>query len=193
MFKLLLNPFEKYTEKQLLFFGALMLIIGSYIGFLCNGYFDSILHISFIKNTTFVNTIIQNLIITTLLSFILFGIGKIINKKTRFIDVLNVTLIARIPFYFSTLININNKSAELTDKLMINLIDINNINLSTLDYVFLFTTAAFGLVCIVWFAYLLWNGFKIATNAKTNKPVILLIISLLVANYISSYLIQYLK
>lgn len=189
MLKLLLNPFEKFSEKKLVLFGTLMLVVGSYIGFLCNAYFDSILHISFSKGVTFANIILQNLIITLLLSLLLFGIGKIINKKTRFIDVLNISLIARIPFYFSTLININNKSSELTDKLLINL----SVNLTTFDYLFLFLTAVFGLICIIWFAFLLWNGFKIATNAKTNKPVILLIVTLLIANFLSTYLIQIIK
>lgn len=191
MYKFLLNPFEKYSEKQLFTFGTLFLFIGSYIGFLCNAYFDSLLHITFIHKTTFIPILIQNTIIVLLLTLILFTIGKITNKKTRLIDVLNVSLIARIPIYLTTIININNATTKITDKLIINITNLENLHLSIIEYFLLLVIAIIGLISIIWFAYLLWNGFKTATNAKSNKPVILLILSLLIANYISNLLIHY--
>lgn len=191
MYKTLLNPFEKFSEKQLLIFGILFLFIGSYIGFLVNAYFDSILHISFVENTSYINSIAQNLIIIVLLTIILFALGKYLNPKTRWIDLFNVSLIARIPFYFSTLINYNNSTLKLTDKIMNNLDAIQNIRFSTSEYLFLIITSVFGILCLLLFAVLLWNGFKTATNAKTTKEIILLIITLLIANFISSYLINF--
>jgi hypothetical protein len=190
MIKTFLNPFEKYTENKLFFFGLLLLIIGSYAGFLFNAYFDSILHISFIKNSVFVATLIQNVIIAILLSLALYALGKYINPKTRFIDILNVSLIARIPFYFSSLVNINNSTFNLTEKLIDNKFSIENIQFSTSDYFMLLFSTTLGLLLLIWFAILLWNGFKTATNAKTGKEIILLIVCLLLANFISSYLIQ---
>jgi uncharacterized protein YjeT (DUF2065 family) len=190
MIKKMLNPFEKYTENKLLVFGLVCLIIGSYIGYLFNAYFDSILHISFIKNSGFIATLIQNVIIAILLVIVLYALGKYINPKTRFVDVLNVSLIARIPFYFSSLVNINDSTYILTEKLINNKFSIENIEFSTSDYLVLLFSTTLGLLLIIWFAILLWNGFKTATNAKTTKEIVLLIISLLITNFISSYLIQ---
>ena len=190
MIKTLLNPFEKFSEKQLLFFGILFLFIGSYIGFLLNAYFDSILHISFVQNTTYIFVLLQNLTITTLLSIVLFALGKYFNPKTRFIDVLNVSLVARIPFYFSTLININNATSKLTDRIISNLDTIENIKFSTSEYLFLILTSVFGIGCVFLFGYLLWKGFKTATNAKTTKEIMLLILTLLFINFISFYIIN---
>ena len=190
MIKTLLNPFEKFSEKQLLFFGILFLFIGSYIGFLLNAYFDSILHISFVQNTTYIFVLLQNLTITTLLSIVLFALGKYFNPKTRFIDLLNVSLVARIPFYFSTLININNATSKLTDRIINNLDTIQNIKFSTSEYLFLILTSVFGILCVFLFGYLLWKGFKTATNAKTTKEIILLILTLLFINFISFYIIN---
>ena len=190
MIKKILNPFEKYTENKLLVFGLVCLIIGSYIGYLFNAYFDSILHISFIKNSGFIATLIQNVIIAILLAIVLYALGKYINPKTRFVDVLNVSLIARIPFYFSSLVNINNSTYILTEKLINDKFSIENIEFSSSDYLVLLFSAMLGLLVIIWFAILLWNGFKTATNAKTNKDIILFIVSLLIANFISSHLIQ---
>ena len=190
MFKVLLNPFEKFSEKQMLIFGILFLLIGSYIGFLVNAYFDSILHISFVQNTSYLYIVLQNVTIIALLSAVLFAIGKYFNPKTRFIDLLNVSLIARIPFYFSTLININNATSKLTDRIINNLDTIQNIKLSTSEYVFLFFTSIFGIICVFLFAFLLWKGFKTATNAKTTKEIIILIVTLLFTNFISFYIIN---
>lgn len=193
MIKTILNPFEKFTEQKLLLFGLLLLLIGSYIGFVFNAYFDSILHISFIKNSVLIATLIQNAIIAVLLAIVLYALGKYINPKTRFIDILNVSLIARIPFYFSSLANINDSTYNLTEKLINNKFSIENIEFSTSDYFMLLFSTTLGLLLIIWFAILLWNGFKTATNAKTGKEIILLIVSLLIANFISSYLIQLLN
>lgn len=190
MIKNILNPFEKYTESKLLVFGWVFLIIGSYIGYLFNAYFDSILHISFIKNSMFITTLIQNIINVVLLSSALYVLGKYINPKTRFVDVINVSLIARIPFYFSSLANINDSTYNLTEKLMSNKFSAENIEFSSSDYLMLLFSTTLGLLLIVCFAILLWNGFKTATNAKKSKEIILFIVSLLVANFISSYLIQ---
>lgn len=190
MIKTLLNPFEKFSEKQLLIFGLLFLFVGSYIGFLVNAYFDSILHISFIQNATYISSILQNTTITVLLSLVLFALGKYLNPKTRFIDLLNVSLIARIPFYFSALININNATSKLTDSIVNNLDNVQNIKFSTSEYLFLILTSVFGILCILLFAILLWKGFKTATNAKTTKEIILLIITLLITNFISFYILN---
>lgn len=190
MIKKILNPFEKYTENKLLVFGLVCLLIGSYIGFIFNAYFDSILHISFIKNSILISTLIQNITIAILLSTVLYALGKYINPKTRLIDVLNVSLIARIPFYFSSLVNINDSTYILTEKLINDKFSIENIEFSTSDYLVLLFSTMLGLLLIIWFAILLWNGFKTATNAKTSKDIILFIVSLLIANFISSHLIQ---
>lgn len=190
MIKTLLNPFEKFSEKQLLIFGLLFLFVGSYIGFLVNAYFDSILHISFIQNATYISSILQNTTITVLLSLVLFALGKYLNPKTRFIDLLNVSLIARIPFYLSALININNATSKLTDSIVNNLDNVQNIKFSTSEYLFLILTSVFGILCILLFAILLWKGFKTATNAKTTKEIILLIITLLITNFISFYILN---
>jgi hypothetical protein len=168
MLKTLLNPFEKFSEKQLLLFGLLFLLIGSFLCYQFNAFFDSILHISFPDTISFLNHFIQNIALTLILSIFLFAFGKYLNPKTRFIDILNVSLIAKIPFYLTTLTNINNLTKNSSDHLIKGLSDIQNINISTQDYVVLFITSILTIFVLIWFAVLVWNGFKTATNAKTT-------------------------
>lgn len=190
MLKILINPFEKYAEKPLFLFGLAFLFIGSYLGFLFNTKFDSILHISPIENSSLISSMVQNLLIIFLLTIVLFLLGKYYNTKTRFVDILNVSLISRIPFYFSTLLNINNLNKTITDKLIKNVDTIQNLNFTTFEYLFLFIVTIIGLLTIIWFAILIWNGFKTATNAKTKKEIILFSITLIITNFISAYIIH---
>lgn len=193
MIKTLLNPFEKYSEKQLFIFGILFLLIGSFLGYQFNALFDSILHISFPDNISFINHLLQNIALTLILTFFLFALGKYFNSKTRFIDILNSSLIARIPFYLTTLSNINDASSTISNKLLESLNDLKNITISTQDYFVLFLTSILSLVGIIWLSILLWNGFKTATNAKTTKQIVLFILIILIANFASSYTYQLLN
>jgi hypothetical protein len=193
MIKILLNPFEKFSEKQLFVFGILFLLIGSFLGYQFNALFDSILHLSFPDNISFINHLLQNIILTLILSLFLYAFGIYFNSKTRYIDILNVSLIARIPFYLTTLANINDASSTISNKLLESLNDLKSTSISTQDYSFLIATSILSLVCIIWLAVLLWNGFKTATNAKTTKQIVLFILVILVANFISSYTYQLLN
>lgn len=193
MIKTLLNPFEKYSEKQLLIFGILFLLIGSFLGYQFNALFDSILHISFPDNISFINHLLQNIALTLILTVFLFALGNYFNSKTRFIDILNSSLIARIPFYLTTLVNINDASSTISNKLLESLNDLKNITISTQDYFVLFLTSILSLVGIIWLSILLWNGFKTATNAKTTKQIVLFILVILIANFASSYTYQLLN
>jgi hypothetical protein len=193
MIKILLNPFEKFSEKQLFVFGILFLLIGSFLGYQFNALFDSILHLSFPDNISFIHHLLQNIILTLILSLFLYAFGIYFNSKTRYIDILNVSLIARIPFYLTTLANINDASSTISNKLLESLNDLKSTSISTQDYSFLIATSILSLVCIIWLAVLLWNGFKTATNAKTTKQIVLFILVILVANFISSYTYQLLN
>ena len=193
MLKTLLNPFEKFSENQLLIFGILFLLIGSFLGYQFNALFDSILHISFPDNISLINHLLQNIILTLILTVFLFALGKYFNSKTRFIDILNSSLIARIPFYLTTLVNINDTSSTISSKLLESLNDLKNITISKQDYFILFLTSILSLAGIIWLAILLWNGFKTATNAKTTKQIVLFILVILIANFVSSYTYQLLN
>jgi hypothetical protein len=50
----------------------------------------------------------------------------------------------------------------------------------------------FAVLAIISLIFLLWNGFKIATNAKGKKPIILFVTGLLLTEILSKNLINYL-
>lgn len=187
--KKLYNPFEIFSEKQLLISGIIILILGSYIGFLFNGRFDGVVDLHFMENVTLSNVLIDNLINTVLLSVFLFLLGLFINSKTRIIDILNTSLIARIPFYMLPFFNTNNKMIETTEGLLEMATSNNMESLTPIDLFFVVVFGILALLTLIWFSILLWNGFKVATNAKGTKAVVFFITVVLLAEIVSKYLI----
>ncbi|RZK10756.1 MAG: hypothetical protein EOO46_09445 [Flavobacterium sp.] len=168
----LFNPFEKYTESKLLIFGIVITLIGSYLGYIFQGRFDGILDLHFPDAVTIEQPFLDNLVNIFSLFIFLFLLGKYINPKTRFVDVLTPILIARAPFYLLTLTNYQNYNANLGQKIMTS-IDLNNpqngLNIEASEMFFLALFTGITLLFIVWFVILLFNGFKVATNARGIK------------------------
>lgn len=190
MIKLLFNPFEKYSEKTLVTFGIIATIIGTLLGLVFNGIYDGILDMHPVKDIS-ITEIIYSLVTNFLIiGIILFMLGKIINPKTRFIDVLSTIMIAKIPLYLLTFTNINGFNYELgieiQSKLILN--QMNNFSGLLLSKLILITILS--LIVLVWTISLLYNGFKTATNIKSHKHILLFIISLIIAEVISKIAIS---
>ena len=187
--KQLYNPFELYSERQLLIFGLVMTLIGSFLGYLFNGRFDGIIDFHLIESVTFFEVVLDNFFNTILLTMLMFITGKFINSKTRFVDVLNTSLIARIPFYILPFFNFNNVMYDLSNRTY-SIIVAGSFNaISTPDIILLMLFSFVAICTLIWFSVLIWNGFKVATNAKGIKNIIVFIFTILVAEVISKYII----
>src|SRR5690606_32363125 len=104
---LLLNPFAIISDKKQSLIGFISLIIGIMLIYNFQIQIDIFgIHLS--ENQSFKNATLRQLFIITVLTITLFIIGKIINKKTRLIDILNTVLLAFIPLYLSAFQNTNN-------------------------------------------------------------------------------------
>jgi hypothetical protein len=193
MKKLFFNPFEKNSETRLLIFGLILTAAGSYLGYLFNGRYDGVIDLHFTKNTTLVQPFIDNLINIVSLFAVLFLVGKIINTKTRIIDILSPILISRMPFYLLTFFNFRNfisdATASIVEKLNLKAIP-TELDLSPLSMILLMLFAMISILCLIWFIVLLYNGFKIATNCKTSMHKLYFALSIVAAEIISKILIS---
>lgn len=190
--KLLFNPFERYSEKQLVFIGITSTIIGSLMAIFFNARFDGILDLHFVEKIKIHEPLIDLLIDLFCLILILFLIGKYINKKTRIIDIISATLISKIPFYFLLFQNIDGILFRITDKLTKSLLTKNYSleTITTIEMAYLVFSGIIGLVLIISSITLLFNGFKTATNAKNTKSIILFIVAVLLTEVVSKILIS---
>ena len=94
-----LNPLKKFSERQLLLFGIISTMIGCWIGFMSKVTFDGLIDAHPYSKQTLTVVCIENIINITLCCILLLIIGKSINRKTRLIDILNTTMLSRIPLY----------------------------------------------------------------------------------------------
>ena len=176
MKKILLNPFEFFSEKQLLLVGFLGNALLVFLSFYFNMKFIGNLKSIPLNEIEFKNVIIQHLIIVATTTFLFFGLGKYLNSKTRFIDVLATCLVSRVVFCIIPIINYNNKMYEITKRVIGSLTTANPEKAMASDLPLLVFFSVIALMVMVWFFILLYNGFKTSTNAKGSKPIILFIV-----------------
>ena len=185
----LLKPFEVYSEKKLLIIGTIVTILGSLSASYFNVRYDGAIDLHFVNNTTLYQPFIDNIINIISLCIPLFIVGKIINNKTRIIDIITVILISRIPFYIISLFNINNIVFNASKKL----ISINPAEkiaqIKNIEWFIIIMSAILTITALIWFISLLFNGYKIATNAKGGKSIFLFVISIIIAEIISKIIL----
>lgn len=190
--KLLFNPFERYSEKQLILIGIATTLIGCLLAISCNGRFDGILDLHFVEKVKIHEPIIDIVIDTLCLVTLLYLIGKYINKKTRIVDIISSVLISKIPFYILLFQNINSFSFRITDKLTKSLLTKNYSleKVTTGEMTYLVFFGILSLVLIIWSITLLYNGFKTATNAKNTKSILLFIVAVVLSEVVSKIVIS---
>ncbi|MBI1183212.1 hypothetical protein GC194_02990 [bacterium] len=193
MIRLLINPFEKLNERLLLLIGIASIAFGSATGALMQFRFDGILDMHTPGEATIMQTFFDNLIDISCLVICLFIAARGINEKTRPIDLLNTSMVARLPLYLAPLFDFTHASTRLLK--LTEAGDYENImhEINALDIVSLIVFALFSIWFLVWYVALLYNGYKVACNAKSGKAVAYFILALLAAEIISKILISQLN
>jgi len=182
---ILFKPFEKFRENQLFIFGTFFLLLGTYIATFCHANYDGAIDIHFSNyQLTFTELLTENLINISVLFLCLFLAGIYRYKKTKTIDILNIVLISRVPFYFLALFNVNNSLSVNSS------IPINELMDFAMEHLFLLITMTIVMILVViWMFALLYNGYKTATNAKGNVGLALFIAAIVVAEILSKLII----
>ena len=188
MKKVLFNPFEQFSERPLILFGISVTILLSMTGAFFNARFDGVIDLHFSTPTFFINTLTDNAINIVILSLALFTLGKYRNNKTRFVDVFTASLIARIPYYILPFFNWNNTVLIESEKLLKQFMTVQPgvaPQFETTNMLVLVLFAGFSLLFLAWFIYLLYQGYKVATNAKGGIEIILFGVTILIAEVFS--------
>lgn len=192
--KRLFNPFEKYTERQLLLFGTLITIAGAIIAWQFKARFDGALDVHFTGHVTIRQTIVDLAVSMLSLLLFLWLAAQFINRKTRVVDLLSAVIIARIPFYVLPLFNCTGWMSGFGTELEEQLKAGQQITWvpEAGELVLLIFFALFTILLLVWAIALLYNGYRVATNAKGSKAVILFIAAVLLAEIVSKIALYFL-
>ncbi|KFF26777.1 YIP1 family protein [Chryseobacterium vrystaatense] len=171
--KTIFNPFERFDDKLLLVIGLLGTALIVLLGYYWTGNsFISIYRISRMDKVTF-----EAIAIPTFISFasaiiILFILGRILNNKTRVIDIVNTVLISqlvvsvmqvmdKIPLIKNTQARMISQKAHPSEALPI------------WDLTVTIGIATISLIIMIYSITLYYNGFKTATNIKKWQHITL--------------------
>lgn len=103
--KKILNPFIYFSDQKLMFASVLITIFGLLSGYFFNAHYDGVIDVHFTDTITLRAIVLELIIDISILSLLFYIFGKIINKQTRFIDILIVNMISRLPLYILTFSN----------------------------------------------------------------------------------------
>ena len=188
--KKLLNPIEFFNDKKLLIANIIIFVIGTTVSVLMCANFESPIDLHFDSKIVPLQTILGNTIATISLFIVFFISGKLINKKTRWIDCLNLALYTRILFYFLSLINITSFFSSQTSALETtnDLDSLNKIDLADMiiGYSFVFIFFAFLLLLGI----TIYRSFTTISNAKKTSDYLILVGIFLFTTIISSFLFR---
>lgn len=182
--KIIFNPFEKFGDKQLLSVGLIGFVALNVVCIVFKMNFDGILHLE--NSDGIVQQIILKNIAIVLSAIILFFIlGKIYNRKTRFIDIVNTFLIGIIPTLFILLWNeipYFKRAQENIGKIVS---DQSKMAEHSGDLFILSISAIVALPLIIYIIILLYNGFKTSTNIKSVWKIAVFFVILFILNLIT--------
>src|SRR5690606_28944161 len=99
---LLLNPLEKYTTKFLLVIGLVAAVLGSLLAYHFQVVYDGAVDVHF-SEVAFFDAFLINFLQIVIVSILLYLAAFLFNRKTRWLDLFIVSLLYRIPIYFSVL------------------------------------------------------------------------------------------
>lgn len=187
--KLLFNPFGIYSEKQLLVSGILITLAGSLVGSLFNVTFDGVLDVHQYE-TDFLTSLKENSINVACIFIVLFILGKLINRKTRAIDILNTAMVSRFPQYISAVITALPVLKKVEDEIISHQGDLQHLNFQPMDLMLLFVISMILLSITSYYITLMVNGFRTAVNAKKWQHFVGFAIALIIAEIISKLLIS---
>ncbi|EEI91610.1 hypothetical protein HMPREF0765_2920 [Sphingobacterium spiritivorum ATCC 33300] len=191
--KIYLKPFDDFSERSLFITGVIFYFLGSLFAYFYHIKYNGFINIRFGESTALYFPFINNLVNTVLPSVILFLFAKMIYAKTRFIDVLNTVLIARIVIYLTSVLVVLDKSKSATEKITkaVAAGDIKLETVSKLDLFLVIFIGLFSLLIMIYYFYILIQGMKVAMN---NKKIIVngaIVIIFLIADLIVQFYFPY--
>ena len=185
-----LHPFEKTSEQKQLLVGLLTLLTGGVLGYSFNARFDGVIDLHFTEKVSYSEPLFDLLITIAITSVLLFGLGKTINAKTRFVDLLYPTLWAKAPYVLMTFFNIHQASYLSGNQIVEAFQNGGNYEPSTVTLALLLIEAIVMLAALILSVIWLFNGFILATNSKGIRNNIYFILILLLAEILSKHLIS---
>ena len=163
----LLNPFAKYSEKQLLVVGILSFILLIAVSYFFGMQLNGIFHIGYSTDGSWLSIAWQHFCIYGSAIVVLLVLAYFFNAKTRWVDVVNTVLVSSFPNVLIIIITslpiFENASRELESKAN----QPEKLMQNTPELMIVLASSFFVIPMLVYSIILLYNGYKTATHMKS--------------------------
>lgn len=170
--KTIFNPFERFDDKQLLVAGLLTVAATILTGYWTGSCFNSIYKIGSLEEVSLLTVAIPTLVSFSFAIVILFILGKILNNKTRFIDIVNTVLISQMSLVILQAFT-GISSIDKAQEHMISYQTNPAGPFPVLDFIVTLSMASFVITVLIYSITVYYNGFKTATNIKKWQHIVL--------------------
>ncbi len=187
--KTIFNPFERFDEKLLLLAGILTVIIAIAAGYWTGTTFSSIYKVNNIDQVSLQTVALSTLASFTFAIIILYILGKIINNKTRMIDIINTVLISQLVLVVLQCTEKISFIHEAKQRMITYSAHPTN-SIPLLDTSIMMGMALFSIILLTYSIVIFYNGFKTATNIKKWQHIVLFAVVSLVSTLICQILMS---
>jgi hypothetical protein len=192
---ILFNPFEKIAGFKALLIGLAVIIVSAVAGWYAGVNFDGVIDMHILKKDLKLQThFIEVIFVWFLFSAVLFAAGTVVSKsKIRLIDVFGTQALARWPFLPAVLITVLFNAEKISQHLMYVYLGLGEpTHPSTLEYVLYGFYILLTLLFLVYTIYLMYKAYSVSCNLTGAKGIFSFIIALIIAEFLSKYLLMFL-
>lgn len=184
----LFKPFEYIAGLSALIIGLLISFQSIGLGMWKGIRFDGILDVHLGAIRPWYHYTLDQVINIGVLVILFLISGKILKTSARFIDILGTVMMARIPVFILGIMVLGLPLEEMNSLEQ----NISSILGFVQEHAFLFTVGGLlGSIFFVYYIQLLWQAYKTCFNRTDTKSIVLFIVGLLVAEFLSKLLVMF--
>lgn len=178
--KILYNPFEWIAGWNAFLIGAVIVLLSVVIAYYGNQYYQGAMNIKLVPEANLKYGLLSQGVALLCMVMLFYVSGRIFSRGVRFQDVLGTTTLARYPYIIPAFFGYFFDFDSLNDITMAALSgDVSEIGgelslLVILGFILL--------IVLIWYIALLWNAFRISTDIKGGKGIVIFIIALIMTD-----------
>jgi len=193
-FALWANPFENLTDKKLIVVGLFSFCILVLLEYLWDFKSIGLFHLSPSEHKSVMLVLFNKSVNLVVLTLVFYGFGKMLNRKTRLLDIFIVVLVAQMVFLLVVIPLCNPYVSSISKSIEDSLAkgDITLELLPKTNLIIITVVALISLAALVYYVYLIIKGMRIAVNSKRKYHGLVIVLLLFTVDIFLSTIKPYL-
>ncbi len=189
MFNKLINPFRYIAGGQSLFIGLLFITATSVTGYFSHTNFPDVISVKIEIEMPVMYYLIQGLINWLVLSTVFYIAAVIFSKSSvRIIDIYGTQALARAPYLLAAFTGFSESLNNFGRYILWTMLQQGeSIHLSAFEIALAILILSITVLLTVWMITLMFNAFKVSSNIKGTKLILIFITGLIISIIITYY------